>query len=226
MKKICFMLVALIASFGVFAQDVEPKEAIKGEVSLSLSSLRLATDLVKYGYAQQSALPLIDALQIISENPTQNLSAEIKGETNAPSTDKKNGKVTLDFAQIAADAKTFAEGDDVLLGLIAQIESDAQSAHRGAVNGPRIGNYVVSGNCYNDFECSFTKGYLAEVGVSGDGDTDLDLYVYDSNGNLIAKDTSYSDDCYVNWVPAWTGRFMIRIVNRGPVYNNYVVATN
>lgn len=226
MKKICFMLVALIASFGVFAQDVESKEAIQGEVSPSLSSLRLATDLVKYGYAQQSALPLIDALQIISENPTQNLSAEIKGETNAPSTDKKNGKVTLDFAQIAADAKTFAEGDDVLLGLIAQIESDAQSAHRGAVNGPRIGNYVVSGNCYNDFECSFTKGYLAEVGVSGDGDTDLDLYVYDSNGNLIAKDTSYSDDCYVNWVPAWTGRFMIRIVNRGPVYNNYVVATN
>ena len=226
MKKICFMLVALIASFGVFAQDVEPKEAIKGEVSPSLSSLRLATDLVKYGYAQQAALPLIDALQIISENPTQNLSAEIKGETNAPSTDKKNGKVTLDFAQIAADAKTFAEGDYSLLCFIAQIESDAQSAHRGAVNGPRIGNYVVSGNCYNDFECSFTKGYLAEVGVSGDGDTDLDLYVYDSNGNLIAKDTSYSDDCYVNWVPAWTGRFIIRIVNRGPVYNNYVVATN
>lgn len=226
MKKVYFMLMALVASFSSFAQDVEPKEAIKGEVSPSLSSLRLATDLVKYGYAQQSALPLIDALQIISENPTQNLSAEIKGETNAPTTDKKNGKVTLDFAQIATDAKAFAEGDDVLLGLIAQIESDAQSAHRGAVNGPRVGNYVVSGNCYNDFECSFTKGYLAEVAVSGDGDTDLDLYVYDSNGNLIASDTDYSDDCYVNWVPAWTGRFIIRIVNRGPVYNNYVVATN
>ncbi len=226
MKKVYFMLMALVASFSSFAQDVEPKEAIKGEVSPSLSSLRLATDLVKYGYAQQSALPLIDALQIISENPTQNLSAEIKGETNAPTTDKKNGKVTLDFAQIATDAKAFAEGDDVLLGLIAQIESDAQSAHRGAVNGPRVGNYVVSGNCYNDFECSFTKGYLAEVVVSGDGDTDLDLYVYDSNGNLIASDTDYSDDCYVNWVPAWTGRFIIRIVNRGPVYNNYVVATN
>lgn len=226
MKKVYFMLMALVASFSSFAQDVEPKEAIKGEVSPSLSSLRLAASLVKYGYAQQSALPLIDALQIISENPTQNLSAEIKGETNAPTTDKKNGKVTLDFAQIATDAKAFAEGDDVLLGLIAQIESDAQSAHRGAVNGPRVGNYVVSGNCYNDFECSFTKGYLAEVGVSGDGDTDLDLYVYDSNGNLIASDTDYSDDCYVNWVPAWTGRFIIRIVNRGSVYNNYVVATN
>ena len=67
---------------------------------------------------------------------------------------------------------------------------------------------------------------LAEVLVSGDGDTDLDLYVYDSNGNLIAKDIDYSDDCYVRWIPAWTGRFIIRIVNRGPVYNRFVILTN
>ena len=85
---------------------------------------------------------------------------------------------------------------------------------------------ALAAGCYNDFDVSFVQGYLAEVAVSGDGDTDLDLYIYDSNGNLIASDTDYSDDCYVNWVPAWTGRFVIRVVNRGGVYNNYVVLTN
>ena len=42
----------------------------------------------------------------------------------------------------------------------------------------------------------------------------------------LVKDTDYSDDCYVRWVPAWTGRYTIRIVNRGPVYNRFVILTN
>lgn len=226
MKKLLYSLVALGFVFSANAQDIEPKETLQGEVSQAVSALRLATDLVKYGYAQQSALPLIDALQIISETPTQPLETEVKGETATPATDKKNGVVTLDFNKILADAKEFADGNAELLALIGQVENDAAGSHRGAVNGPRRGYYAVSAGCYNDFDVSFVKGYLAEVLVSGDGDTDLDLYVYDSNGNLIAADTDYTDDCYVNWIPAWTGKFTIRVVNRGRVYNNYVVLTN
>jgi hypothetical protein len=227
MKKLATALFCLfVASSSMFAQEVEQKETLKGDASPEISALRLATDLVKYGYSQQSALPLIDALQIISENPTQALNADVKGETATPQTDQKKGTITLDFEKIVASAKEFADGDETMLKLIAQVESDANGAHRGAVNGPRKGYYAVSAGCYNDFDVSFVKGYLAEVLVSGDGDTDLDLYIYDSNGNLIASDTDYTDDCYVRWVPAWTGRFVIRVVNRGGVYNNYVVVTN
>ena len=170
--------------------------------------------------------PLIDALQIINENPTQNLEVEVKGETATPISDKKKGMVSLDFNKILADAKKYADGDEVITKLIAQVEKDVTGSHRGAVGGPRRGSYSVSAGCYNDFSVNFVKGYLAEVLVSGDGDTDLDLYVYDSNWNLIASSTDYSDDCYVNWIPRWTGRFTIRVVNRGGVYNNYVVVTN
>ena len=58
----------------IVAKDCTPekKEKILGEVSVPLSSLRLANDLVPYGYSQQTALPLIQALQIMSETPTQN----------------------------------------------------------------------------------------------------------------------------------------------------------
>ena len=226
MKKTLFFIMALFGTFAMNAQEVEPQEVLQGEVSPAVSALRLAADLVKYGYEQQSALPLIDALQIISENQTQPLDTEVKGETATPATDKKNGKITLDFNTILTSAKEFADGNEDLLKLISLIENDAEGTHRGAVNGPRRGYFSVSAGCYNDFDVSFVQGYLAEVAVSGDGDTDLDLYIYDSNGNLIASDTDYSDDCYVNWVPAWTGRFVIRVVNRGGVYNNYVVLTN
>lgn len=226
MKKLILSLAVISTAMTVPAQEVPSKEALQGEISPSVSALKLATDLVKYGYAQKTALPLIDAMQILLDNPTQPLGSEVRGETDAPQTDKKNGTVTLDFARILSDAKTFAEGDEELLALISQVESDAQAPSRGAVNGPKRGAFTVSGGCYNDFDVSFVKGYVAEVLVSGDGDTDLDLYIYDSNGNLIAADTDYTDDCYVSWIPAWTGRYVIRVVNRGPVYNRYVVLTN
>lgn len=226
MKKIIFSLVALFGALSMSAQEVEPKEAIQGEVSPAVSALRLATDLVKYGYAQQSALPLIDALQIISENPTQPLGSEKEGETAEASTQGKNGNVTLKFNEILASAKEFADGDERLMALIAVVENDANGAHRGAVNGPKYTEDVVRANSTDNFKVSFVRGYLAEIALSGDGDTDLDLYVYDSNGNLIASDTDYSDDCYVNWVPAWTGAYTIKVVNRGRVANRYVLVTN
>lgn len=227
MKKILFSAVAMLLATAMCAQDIEKKDELKGEVSNSLSALRLANDLVKYGYAQQSALPLVEALQIMNDNPTQPLKADREGtEVDTSKSNGKSSTVSLDYDKILADAKEFAEGDETLLKLIAQIEAEGKGAHRGAVNGPSRHYDSVNGRSTDTYQISFVGNYLAEIGVSGDGDTDLDLYVYDSNGNLIAKDTDYSDDCYVSWVPKWTGRFIVKVVNRGPLYNRYVLLTN
>lgn len=227
MKKILLSTVfVLLASFA-YGQENEKKPELKGEVSSALSAIRLANDLIKYGYAQQSALPLIEALQIMNENPTQPMKAEREGTVvDTSKTNGKNSNVSLDYAVVLASAKEFAEGDDTMLKLIASIEAEGQSSHRGAVNGPSRHYDTINGNSSDTYQVNFVANSLAEIAVSGDGDTDLDLYVYDSNGNLIASDTDYSDDCYVNWVPAWTGRFVVKVVNRGPVYNRYAIMTN
>ena len=226
MKKITFLMLYLLCASTLMAQTPEPKEELQGEVSPAVSALRLAADLVKYGYSQQSALPLIDALQIIIYNPTQPLKAEVEGVVEVGEDAGKNGMVTLDFDTILADAKDFADGNDTLLGMLSQIEADHQGAHRGSVNGPSETWEKVGVGSTHTYRISFVAGYLAEILVSGDGDTDLDLYVYDSNGNLIASDTDYSDDCYVSWIPRWTGSFIVQVVNRGRVYNRYVMLTN
>lgn len=225
MKKIAVLL-SLLIPLSTWAQEIEEKAELKGEVSPSVSALRLATDLVKYGYSQQSALPLINALQIIVENPTQPLNAKVEGAVDVKEDDSKNGMVTLDFSTILTDAKAFADGDKDMLELIAQIEANSQGSHRGSVNGPSETYEAVPANSTHTYQINFVANYLAEILVSGDGDTDLDLYVYDSNGNLIVCDDDYTDDCYVNWVPAWTGRFVVKVVNRGGVYNRYVMLTN
>ena len=227
MKKLIVLFALLLGGNLAWAQEVENKPKLEGEISPAVSSLKLATELVKYGYAQQSALPLIDALQIITENPTQPLKAQREGDSvDASSSDGKNGFVSINFDEVLAKAKEFSDGDEALLKLIAQVEEESKGSHRGAVNGPSRTVEIVGAHSTDTYQISFVAGYLAEILVSGDGDTDLDLYVYDSNGNLIASDSDYSDDCYVNWVPAWTGRFIIKIVNRGSVYNKYVMLTN
>jgi hypothetical protein len=75
----------------------------------------------------------------------------------------------------------------------------------------------------NTYTLTFRGGQSAMVYVDGDHDTDLDLYVYDQSGNLIGCDQDFTDICLVRWVPRWTGTFYVRVVNRGPVYNNYLI---
>ena len=217
----------LAASISGVAQTVEEKPEIKGETSESLAAVKLANQVLRYGYENKSTLALLDALQILSENPTQAFNATKQGEkVDETKTEGKKANVSFDYESVLADAKKFAEGDPNLLALIDNIDADAKGSQRGNVNGPSRDYAAVNGNSYIDYTASFVANQLAEVLVSGDGDTDLDLYVYDSNGNLIARDNDYTDDCYVRWVPAWTGRYTIRIVNRGPVYNRFVILTN
>lgn len=227
MKKAILIMAMIAVAISGVAQTVEDKPEVKGETSESLAAVKLANQILRYGYENKSTLALLDALQIFSENPTQALNATKEGTAvDESKSHGKKAKVSFEYDSVLADAKAFADGDPNLLALIDNIDAEAKGAQRGNINGPSRDYSAVNGDSHVDYIASFVANQLAEVLVSGDGDTDLDLYVYDSNGNLISCDTDYSDDCYVRWVPAWTGRYTIRIVNRGPVYNRFVILTN
>jgi hypothetical protein len=97
-------------------------------------------------------------------------------------------------------------------------------AQAGAVGGPKVAKYSLDGRSTDVFTIRFHAGETAKIGVAGDGDTDLALAVYDESGNLIAFHSG--TECLVEWTPKWTGRFTIKVVNLGYVYNNYVLVTN
>lgn len=224
MKK--SILLVLSFAFLVSTQAQEPKVASKNKPSEAIESLQLATQLAKYGYKTFSATALIEAAKIMSSVQTQDLKYEsytqsVATKDQAP---KKTGE-GFDLTSILASAKKYADGDAKLLASIAELEK-ANQAKRGRVGGSGQNFSSVAGNGVDTYQVNFIEGQLAEIAVKGDGDTDLDLYVYDSNGHLIAQDADYTDRCYVSWVPAWTGRFTVKVVNRGPVYNRYGMITN
>jgi hypothetical protein len=83
---------------------------------------------------------------------------------------------------------------------------------------------VTSVNAYGTDRFNPIRFYgdeRAVVTISGDGTSDLDLYVYDENGYLVASDDDGSDQCAVSFTPAYTGYFTVVVVNRGGVWNEY-----
>lgn len=224
MKKLMLVLISLALLFTAQAQ--EQKAESKNKPSEDLGNLQLAFKLAKYGYKTYSANALIEAAKIMSSVKTQALKYESFKQDPAPKAqDTKKSKEGYDLASILDAAKKYADGNPELLAEIAAVEK-ANQATRGRVGGPGDDYSYVYGNSRTYYDISFREGELAEILLRGDGDTDLDLYVYDSLGNLIAKDDDYTDLCYVCWVPKWTGRYTVKIVNRGPILNNFRIVTN
>jgi hypothetical protein len=230
MKKFLLSLLAIatMSANTVYSQEkTEATAEKKGEIvapSPAMQTLVLAGKLAKYGYENNSATALIQAAELYLSVGLTEFKPESfeqgKGEETT-----KDEYASHDPKQMLKDAHELAEGDATLLAMIDRVEKSTAKT-RGAVGGPKGGTYEVFANCYNLFDVKFFANERATVVVSGDGDTDLDLFVYDEYGNLIGKDDDYSDDCVVNFNPRWTGKFTIKILNRGNVYNRYVIATN
>ena len=225
MKRLFLIAYMCCMTFGAFAQD-DKILAVKS-VSVEVAAIKTAANLAKFGYATYSPISLIEAARIFGTTKVQDAGLKAtRGIDVLP--EEKGSKVSFDPAQLLADAKRWAGKDKTILALIKKVEKEIAAAGsvRGAVGGPKEQKDLVYGYDYNVYNIKFRSNELAEVCLSGDGDTDLDLYVYDSNGNLIGSDTDYSDDCMVRWIPAWSDVFIIKVVNNGSVYNNFIIWTN
>lgn len=80
---------------------------------------------------------------------------------------------------------------------------------------------------------TYKGGELAEFFAIGDGDTDIDVVVKDSNDKVVAQDVDPpaekgggSDLCMCRWRPKEDEEFTIIIINQGKVYNMVTAGSN
>lgn len=223
MKKLLMFAAIIGMAYTAAAQEKTDKTQPQSD---AITHIRLANQLAKYGYENYSATALIEAARILSEVETQDLKSESFTPGEGDESEKDSAKPEFTTENLIASAKEFADGDETILALADGIKAGDSEKHRGLLGGPGRRIDRVAANSTDTYILAFKYGVPAEIFVSGDGDTDLDLYVYDEKGNLIRSDDDLSDDCYVCWTPAWTGNFVVRIVNRGSVYNQYILLTN
>lgn len=71
-----------------------------------------------------------------------------------------------------------------------------------------------------------TGSGLVTVSLTGDGDTDLDIEIVNTRtGQMVAWNYNLSDRAVVSFYPAANASYMIRVINRGGVYNVYTLRT-
>lgn len=216
----------LTFSFVAFSQESQMGN-LSATQKESLEMLRMADQLIQYGYRYKHALSLIQALEIRDRfGASDNLTKELQQEDAATENNPKEMYVSFDRDRIIADSKVFADGDQTILSIIKSIEPTRGPTGKGPIHHydyvkPR-GTDVYTINLQQD------KDTLVMFLVEGDGDTILELYVYDSEDVLVGSDIAENETSVlmVSFVPRSTGKYKLKIVNRGNVYNRYLLASN
>ena len=217
------MVAALVISMTAAAYAANDGDAKQGNEQSEISAqIELAGQLVDYGYANSDALALIQAVKIYQKlNLTPGLKDWEKTQEKADNSKEpaKEGRGEFSIGQLLDDATTFADGDKTLLALIKECKKETRSP----VGGPAYTTDRVYSHSTNAYTCTLKAGEVTTIELKGDGSTDLDLYVYDMYGNLITYDESYGDYCYASLAVYLTSKFTIKVVNRGNVYNDFVL---
>jgi hypothetical protein len=221
------------------AQSGENQAAEKGRDTSGDAVARLgqAAELVAYAREHESPVAMVTAVQMLrgvrAQEGGDRVGAEAtqpvaKGDAQKEEPKRAESEPTLDPATLLQEARSWAEGDAPMLALI-DAELARPAAAPGATLGPQVPGGVIRmvrripARTIVHWNITFRGGEIAHVNVVGDGDTDLDVYVYDQNGNLIARDMRFGDRVGVSWTPRWTGPFRIEVHNLGRIWNGALI---
>lgn len=230
--KIVSVFAMAILAASVFAQqkgqpEIEAKEEREASASDEMASIQTAFQLAEYGYKNNSASSLLCAAEILAQVPTQEMTTKAtqdESESKGALPEKKE----FTAARLLEDGKKLAGKDKTLLAYAKTVEKLVKaSGTRGAFGGPKYAfSYVYGYDKVSYYNVGFVAGRYAEIDVYSMDGADLDLYVYDSNWNLIDKDTSYSSNAFCSFVPRWDGNFQIVIKNNSRYASWYEMYTN
>jgi len=221
MKRISLLVFFTLIAVSLFAQTAN-KPAIE-PLSGDMLALQTANSLARYGYSVQSASALIGAAEIFAQIQTQPLGVQPQRGQSATATVE-----TPEFtpATLLADARRIAGRDSTMIAWADEVQRSLNTRTRGAVGGPKSAVDIIAGRDSHSYSIIFRGNEAVDILLIGNGTSDLDLYLYDGNGNLVDLDESNSDIARIQGSPTWTGAFTIEVKNWGNRANRYELYTN
>jgi hypothetical protein len=208
-----------------------------------------AAALVLRGEANKSPMMLLAAAEMLMNlAPSQrDVSVVQAAVTGGDPADSKDALPKLEPDALIARARELAKDDPELLKAVETAAAQLTDGSRAIEfhTGKNLPKHVIGGITYVVLNWEpqnqrLDPGYEytvrnvvfegkkpALVQVIGDGDGDLDLWVYDGNsGGLIGQDTDTTSICVVGWEPIYEGPFTIKVGNVGATWERFFVLAN
>ncbi|WP_412070348.1 hypothetical protein [Rubrivirga sp. IMCC43871] len=227
-----YRLLAAVLWIGVPAAVAQPADSLKAEAAetpeaVAADAVALAASLAAYGRRSGAAHALVAAAALLTENPPY--LGRLTSEDGLPLS--SGAALPLDAVALLDEAEAATDPADPIRQQIAALR-DSAAAHpppvavRGAERGPIQYAGASDGDSDRRLAIRFRGRETARLHLIGSGASDLDYYLYDANGQLVASDEGPSDSATLFWYVPYRQRLTLRVRNRGDRQNPYHLVTN
>jgi hypothetical protein len=107
----------------------------------------------------------------------------------------------------------------VALAALAAARADDKPTDEGKAADFKGKAYDVKAKGKTAIVLDFASSKEATVTIKSEKDTDINLYIYDADKKVVAKDESPGPDCKIAFTPKASGKYTLEIVNLGTVDN-------
>ena len=183
----------------------------------------LADQIARHADRTKDVLAMIAAARLLGQVSPRTIKLEMKTEGAAKPAPGGEPSRDTTVAGMLGRAKQYAGGRNDLNGVIEEV---SKFVAKGREDGPVRAVGRIQGGTAEVYTISFNGNEPAMAAITGEGLTDLDLFVEDEKGNQICRSTSAVDDEICRWTPRWNGVFRIRVRNIGNAPNEYRLWSN
>jgi hypothetical protein len=218
-KRVALIL-ALVAPAAAAQQPTDTTPA----AARAVLAIGRAAELALTGRREGDAGALVDAAELLLSNRSQ--------AAHAPDPTDENAPAPLEPALLLSEAEDLAGEDASLAARIAHARElllgirSGGGPDGGAERGPLRYATSVAAGAVRRHELQFAGPEAAVIQVRGSGASNLDVYLYDVNGDRVAFDEHASDVATVHWYVPYTQTLTLVVRNRGTRANGYYVITN
>jgi hypothetical protein len=206
--------------------NVDPAKLGTSPRTEGVAQAALADQIARHADRTRDVLAMIAAVRLMGQVSPRAVKFDMKSEgAPKPAAAGAAAVTTRDTTVVGllARARQYAGVRNDLNGVIDEV---ARTVAKGRQDGPaRIASRIQPG-VTDLYSVSFNGNEPAMVALTGDGYSDLDLFVEDDKGNRVCASNSAVDDEICRWTPRWTGTFRIRVRNIGTLPNEYRLWSN
>jgi hypothetical protein len=206
--------------------NVDPARRGSSPRTEAVAQAALADQLARHADRTRDVLAMIAAARMLGQTGARAVKLEVRTEGKPKSADAAGGAaLTRDttLKGLLERARKYAGGRHDLNGLVDEL---ARASAKVREDGPARFAARIGDNTTDVYTLTFRADEPVLVAITGEGSSDLDLFVEDEAGNRICASDGAGDDEMCRWTPRRTGNFRIRVRNAGKAYDEYRLWSN